>query len=504
MTERIDQDFILSKINKINGIVHVEVKESFLLDVVELLNINSIRLDQFIEKYLDLIVKLNQEILKNQLLLENKREKFPIYKKYNNRLEFVSNGDIFKFEFYFDYNKMKLVVVHFDKMVIANQITKFWELLIPTCMIAIILYFLACRNPKDPQKYSLYGLLAINVGHLILFIALRTCKRVINNNNKVIWVNKDSLDLFRKWFRNRSVPDIYKMYFFLNWLNIWLFALLILALPNPKDQFYVGEMFVVIMFVLFIAVRGIGYLLRIFNLNYWSTSLLTSIVLLIGFIGKDYWPFVALVFVIVNQVLSKDILYLATNFNLSRKQGLEHYLSTFEGRENEIRLRFQTNVVIAFLYLFLIIFNESKFLKPLLLFISPDFPQNNLTNYLLTGIERIIIVVLLYMLLKSPKFKINQSKDKIQILINYVVSKLYKNAEESIPTFRDKIQLYKNEKIEPSELIKNLSVIPSDAKIYWIRKPNWESDDKKIEVEVGVVYSDRSLYTHKSTLYRKI
>ena len=50
MTEKIDQDFIRSKINTINGIVHVEVKEGFLLDVVELLNVNSIRVDQFIEK----------------------------------------------------------------------------------------------------------------------------------------------------------------------------------------------------------------------------------------------------------------------------------------------------------------------------------------------------------------------------------------------------------------------------------------------------------------------
>ena len=69
------------------------LKKVFLLDVVELLNVNSISLDQFIEKYLDLIVQLNQEILKNQLLPENKRDKLPIYKKYNNRLEFVLNGD---------------------------------------------------------------------------------------------------------------------------------------------------------------------------------------------------------------------------------------------------------------------------------------------------------------------------------------------------------------------------------------------------------------------------
>ena len=122
----------------------------------------------------------------------------------------------------------------------------------------------------------------------------------------------------------------------------------------------------------------------------------------------------------------------------------------------------------------------------------------------MTGIERIVVLVLLYMVLKSPKFRINQSKDKIQILINYVASKLYRNAEESIPTFRDKIQLYKNERIDPAELINNLSIIPSDAKVYWIREPNWETGDTEIEVEVGVVYSDRSLYTHVCTLYREL
>ena len=88
MMEKIDQDFVRSKINNINGIVHVEIKESFLLDVVELLNVNIIKLDQFIEEYVNLIVKVNQEILKNQLLPEEKREKFPIYKKYKNKLEF--------------------------------------------------------------------------------------------------------------------------------------------------------------------------------------------------------------------------------------------------------------------------------------------------------------------------------------------------------------------------------------------------------------------------------
>lgn len=106
------------------------------------------------------------------------------------------------------------------------------------------------------------------------------------------------------------------------------------------------------------------------------------------------------------------------------------------------------------------------------------------------------------MVLKSSKFRFNQRKDEIQILINYVASKLYKNTEKSIPIFKDALQLHEKEKIEPSELINNLSILPSDIKVYWIKEPNWNSEENTLEAEVGVVYSDRSLYTHKCTLYQ--
>lgn len=502
MVEKINEKIVSSKIKNINGIINVDVQGSFLLDVVELVNSKHITVDQFIEKYLDLIVNINKEILNNQLLPVKKRGKFPILKEFNNQLEFELDEDVFKFEFYFDYNKMKLVIVHFDKMIKENQKTKWRDIIIPSSMIILIMYFILYRTPNTRLILSLVLLLFLDVGHIILFGVLRKCKRIINKNNKVIWVNKSTFDLFRKWFRNRSVPDIYKIYFFLNWLNMWTFSLLIVTIPNHTDDFYIVESFLVLVIALFTAIIAVSYLLRIFNLNYWSTSLLTLIIILIGFIGKDYWSFVALVFVIVNQILSKDIIYLATNLNLSRKQGLQDYLSTIEGSANEIRLKLQTNIAIALLYLFLIIFNDSKILKHFILLTSSNFPQNPLTDYLLTGIERIIVLFLLYVLFKNPRFSINQNKERIQILINYIASKLYKNVEELIPSFKDELQLYKNEKIEPSELIDNLSFLPSDAKVYWIREPNWDSEDKEIEVEIGVVYSDRSLYRHKSILYR--
>lgn len=74
MLEKIDSNFISSKINNINGVFHVELKDSFLRDVVELLDVCNIRSNLFIEKYLDLIVDLNQEILKNQALPPKKEK----------------------------------------------------------------------------------------------------------------------------------------------------------------------------------------------------------------------------------------------------------------------------------------------------------------------------------------------------------------------------------------------------------------------------------------------
>ncbi|MFQ7800856.1 MAG: hypothetical protein ACLRHW_15270 [Coprobacillus cateniformis] len=80
MMEKIDQDFVRSKINNINRHCSCGDKESFLLDVVELLNVNIIKLDQFIKEYVDLIVKVNQEILKTNYCPRKKGKNFPSIK----------------------------------------------------------------------------------------------------------------------------------------------------------------------------------------------------------------------------------------------------------------------------------------------------------------------------------------------------------------------------------------------------------------------------------------
>ena len=497
MSTKINQTIIKDKVKNINGIVQVEVKESFLLDVIEVLKADFINIEQFKEIYLKLIVKINKKILENYLLPKDEKKKDPLYKEYNNHLEFELEKNIFKFEFYFKYDKMKLVLVHFDRKIDGGQITKIWELATPVLMGIILFFYMVCKELKASQLIPLIFLLLFNIGHIVLFCKLKWCKK----ENKEIWVNKSSFDLFRKWFRNRSIPDIHRMYFFVNWFNMWMFCLILLAVPNSKTINPVVTVFVLIAVPL-IAIFAIGYLLRMFSLNYWSTFILTSFVLIAGFISKDNWSFVVLVFVLVNQIFSKDLIYLATDLDKRRKQGLEHYLNTFEGRENEIRLKFYTNVVISLLYLFLVIFNDSKILKPVLHFILHEFTDTNLSNFFLLGAERIIILVIVYFVVKHPKFRSYQIRERVQILINYIVSKLYRNTRESIPIFKDRLDLFENEQVEPMELIDNFEVLPSNAKVYWIKKPIWESKGETLRVEVGVVYDDRSLYTHESILYR--
>lgn len=509
MSTKNNQTIIKDKVKNINGIIQVEVKESFLLDVNEVLKADVINIEQFKEIYLELIVEINKKILENYLLPKDEREKDPLYKEYNNHLEIELEiklekekikKELFKFEFYFKYDKMKLLLVHFDRMIDGGRITKKRDLITPVLMGVILIGYIVFKQPEVSQLIPLIFLLLFNIGHIVLYFILIHCKK----ENKEIWVNKSSFDLFRKWFRARSMPDIHRIYFFVNWFNMWMLCLILLAVPNTNTKtINPVETVLVLIVVLLMAIFAIGYLLRVFSLNYWSTSLLTSFVLIAGFISKDNWAFVVLVFVIVNQIFSKDLIYLATDLDKRRKQGLEHYLDTFEGRENEIRLKFYTNVVISLLYLFLVIFNDSKILKPVLHFILSQFTDTNLSSFFLLGAERIIILFIVYFVVKHPKFPSYQIRERVQILINYIVSKLYRNTRESIPIFKDRLDLFENEQVEPIELIDNFEVLPSNVKVYWIKKPKWDSKGEELRVEVGVVYNDRSLYTHKSILNRK-
>ena len=89
MSTKINQTIIKDKVKNINGIVQVEVKESFLLDVIEVLKADFINIEQFKEIYLKLIVKINKKILENYLLPKDEKKKDPLYKEYNNHLCFL-------------------------------------------------------------------------------------------------------------------------------------------------------------------------------------------------------------------------------------------------------------------------------------------------------------------------------------------------------------------------------------------------------------------------------
>ena len=502
MCENINQIFVKEKIKYINGMIHVEARESFLQDVVELLTANCIEIEDFTRNYRDFITSLNETLLKNYFLPEKKRKRYPIYKKFKNYFEFSLGGKLFKFEFLFNNSELKLVLVHFDRILEKKQITNWIEFFIPIFMLSLLFYFNHDNKLEKSQKNSLYILYAFNFIHIIYFLVLRFCKKINQKYNKEIWVNKSSIDLFRKLFRNRSIPDIYKGYYFFNWLNLWMLCLILLFIPDLKSQSLSNTLVTlgILLLVSIIALWAISYLLRIFSLNYWDTSLLALFIILVGFIGKDNWPFVVLVFVVVNQILSKELIYLTTNLSLTRKQGLERYLSTFEGRQNEIRMKFQTNVVILLVYLFLITFSKSRILKPILTVVVPEFSKISFANFFLTVLERFFVLFILYLIFRFSRLgihQIHQIQEWIQILINYVANRLYRNANESVPIFKDELQLFEGESIEPEELISNLETLPLNIKVYWIVEPK---QAKSMKVKVGVIYPDRTIYTHESTL----
>lgn len=529
MLEKIDSNFISSKINNINGVFHVELKDSFLRDVVELLDVCNIRTNLFIEKYLDLIVDLNQEILKNQALPPKKREKYLVYKKYDNRHKFELEGNTFQFEFNFDYNELKLVMSHFDKLKKSRDITAKYDLVVPLlmCILALV-------------NHKYLSLLVLSLAQIFSYF---WCKCSYQNDT-IIWVNENSIDFLRKFYRSRIIPAKNQLYYFLNWLNMWLFGLMLIVFdlniytngirkvvsPHiPKCiincissfssfiksfcskniiDIYIflkpflksGLMIIILGIVLFLIFYSIRYLLKLFSLDFWNGSFLSLSILLIGFVSKSDWAVVVLIMVIVNQIFSSEILFLSTKINSEKANLLEKNLKTFDVRKKEIRLKLQINLLILFFYLFVIVFNKSRFLY--YFYSNNNSAPNGIIELFITGIERLLILLMLYYLISYPKFGFSKRMDKIKIIINYVADKLYTTDDIQVPEFRDKLEVYKGEEIEPKDVIKNLYDLPADIKVIWLNKPDWRKQHNNCTGEVLVIYPNRSAYSHRVDLYR--
>ena len=526
MSENVNRQKLIDEIdfakNLLENDVNLEVKESFISDTLELLK-EEITFEDYSKKLNDLLIELNSTLTthsseQNERLIKNE-------------YEFNLNENTFRFEFYHKKNNSSnsLNFTHFDKLIDGPKITKKRDLVVPILLfLAILITF----------GINLYSLLFLSLPIFNVILQLFLCYK---KNDKIIWVNESSIDIFRKWGRRRKIPDIQIIYFLLSWLNMWLFSGFLLGLYYhiQKDSDilvdYIGKLAIktglinidpfgwlseiiysfiprefvsftirigILIWIIFFIFYGLTFLLRIWSLNIFNTGIISSLILLVGFLSKDYWAFIGIVLVIVNQVLSKDIIFMSTNVSIEKIQMLEKYSGTHQGKINEVKLKFLTNTAIALLYLFIIIFNESLIIRPTFAFFGNNLPNFKLLDLFIIGTERIFVLSLMFFIFRLPELNVKKYFDKIQLLLNFISDVIYKNNEFVAPKFVDEIQLFKNEKIDAIETITNLVELPSDIKVIWAEEPNWDMNQDNCLVEVIVIYSDRRSFTHQVSLIK--
>ena len=506
MNENINEDYFTSSLEDCNLLFSIETKESFLLDVNELVQENFIKLEEINSNIGRLVKEINDVLLSNSEDVNNKD--ILLYNRFNNRFKFIADGQIFNFEFYYSKKDNKLVLIHFDKLIKDNNITHKRDLFlfIVELIVISILVIVSVLNKSSKFSHSLIYVFILPLLNIILYVIASKSEK----KNYTIWMNQNSIDLYRKLYRSKKVSDLNKSYYFISWLNAWYLCTILLSIPasiktNLPDLIYLA-FFIIVLSLMFYSA---GYILRMFRLTYLNLSFLSILIFLIGFVNKDYWAFIALLFVIVNQLLSKDILYLSKRITLDELQKLEVELNTYTNKADEIRLKFQTNIAIACVYLFILFHNKpfisETIIKILKLFnneICIDLSTANTINTMAIGIERIIFLIFFVIILRTDKHHIQKFREKIinqiQIIIDFIVEKLYKNKRLSVPIFKKEISVFPNEKLIPSDVISNIADLPSNIKVVWQADPNkeWINDinNSKFESTVFVIYPDRSYY----------
>lgn len=109
---------------------------------------------------------------------------------------------------------------HFDKLKKSRDITAKYDLVIP-----VLMCILAFVN----NKYL--SLLILSGAQIFFYIR---CKYHYQND-RIIWVNENSIDFLRKFYRSRIIPRNNQLYYFFNWLNMWIFGLMLIIFDLNID-----------------------------------------------------------------------------------------------------------------------------------------------------------------------------------------------------------------------------------------------------------------------------
>lgn len=406
------KNIILNDVLEENYNFEIKLKESFLLDLHEL--------EKCFPKSREDLKKEISKLLKNvnTTLMENENDKNIIDKKYKGKYFTNIKGDEYRIQFFYNKKQNKLVFEYFDKIFESEQVTKDIDLLIFTSQLIFVSQIYRNWVTKSSLlKTSLFFIIV----NMIIFIVVE----IKQKNEKIIWVNEKSFDYYRKWIRRRSVSELSKFYYFISWINLWIFSSLLLSTIVSISKVNEGKF--IISLLLFI--YAIKYLIKMNRLK--IRYIITMLVLLvfIGYLNKEVWSFVALIFVIINQLYSEDIIYLSNELSNRKRRKIEKYIATQKGKEKSIKLKFKINIVILFFYLFIMIFDTSRFFAPLLTYFLEKEINNCILNLLILAVERMVILAIIYLFFKM-NFRIvvdfrSWLINKVQIIINNISEKQF-------------------------------------------------------------------------------
>lgn len=387
----------------------IELKDSFILDLKELEENSHITREDFKTEFSKLLHEVNISLMDN----ENQKKKNIIYEKYNDKYCINVNGHHFTFEFYFSKRDNKLNFNYFNKIIYSDKVVKIKELVI--WFFELFCISILCKNVEIDMllKSIVIFLMIVN---FILFIVV-ICRQ---KYEKTIWVNEKSFDSYRKWIRCRNVSDLSRLYYVTCLLNQWIFCLFLLSIKSVVVE--IMAILVIICVILY--VNSINYLFKMYRLNVVSGGILMLVLVSIGYLNKDTWTLIALLFVILTQIFSEDIIYLSDEYSNKKRRKFEKYKDTPKGKEKIIKLKFKINIVILFCYMFIMICDKSRILVPLISIFVEEKLRNSIPCLLILAVERISILSLILMLLKSEiSFVVKYRKkfiDKFQIIINYI------------------------------------------------------------------------------------
>lgn len=406
------KNIILNDVLEENYNFEIEFKESFLLDLHEL--------EKCFPQNREDLKKEISKLLKNvkTTLMENENDKNIINKKYKGKYFTNIKGDEYRIQFFYNRKQHKLVFEYFDKIFESEQITRDIDLLI--CTSQLIFVSQIYRNWVTKSSLLKTSLFFIIV-NMILFIVVE----IKQKNEKIIWVNEKSFDYYRKWIRRRSVSELSKFYYFISWINLWIFSSLLLSTKVSISKVNEGKF--IISLLLFI--YAIKYFIKMNRLK--IRYIITMLVLLvfIGYLNKEIWSFVALIFVIINQLYSEDIIYLSNELSNRKRRKIEKYIASQKGKEKSIKLKFKINIVILFFYLFIMIFDTSRFIAPVLTHFLEKEINNCILNLLILAVERMVILAIIYLFFKM-NFRVvvdfrSWLINKVQIIINNISEKQF-------------------------------------------------------------------------------